>query len=92
MAQSLGVEAGDTTDPVLRSEHYDLIAKQVRRKKMVLVKEDFAFRVLDPPAASDKAYRPKVLLDAIIVGLVALLAGCVVVVFKGEHSTHLPGG
>ena len=81
---SLGVEAGNTADPVLRTELYDLIAKQVLRKKMALVEADFAFRVLDPPAASDKPYRPWPLLDAVMVGMLTLFAGCAVALVKGR--------
>ena len=79
---SLGVEAGNTTDPVLRTELYDLIAKQVLRKKMALVEADFAFRVLDPPAASDKPYRPRPLLDAAVAALLAAMATGLFVVLR----------
>jgi hypothetical protein len=41
----------------------------VQRKKMAQVEADFAFRVLDPPAASDKYYRPTVLLDCLLVSV-----------------------
>lgn len=88
---SLEVEAGNTADPVLRTELYELIAKQVLRKKMALVEADFAFRVLDPPAASDKAYRPKVVLDAVLAGMVVLFAGCVIALIKGAPLTRGTG-
>jgi hypothetical protein len=64
--ESLEAEASTTPDAVLRTELYGLIAKQVERKKMAQVEADFAFRVLDPPAASDKPYRPLVLLDSML--------------------------
>jgi hypothetical protein len=61
---SLEEEANTTPDSLLRSQLYELVAKQVERKKMAQVEADFAFRVLDPAAASDKPYRPSVLLDS----------------------------
>lgn len=64
--ESLEAEASSTPDAVLRTELYGLIAKQVQRRKMAQVEADFAFRVLDPPAASDTPYRPSVLLDSML--------------------------
>jgi hypothetical protein len=40
---------------------------------MAEVEADFAFRVLDPPAASDRPYRPVVLLDSALVGILTIL-------------------
>jgi hypothetical protein len=71
--ESLEEEARSTPDPMLRAELYDLVAKQVQRKKMAEVEADFAFRVLDPPAASDRPYRPAVLLDSALVGILTIL-------------------
>jgi LPS O-antigen subunit length determinant protein (WzzB/FepE family) len=66
--ESLQVEANRTADAVLRSDLYDLIARQLERKKMAQVQADFAFRVLDPPAAPDKPYTPTVILDCLLMG------------------------
>jgi hypothetical protein len=71
---SLKDEANSTPDSLLRSQLYDIVAKQLERKKMAQVEADFAFRVLDPPAASDKPYRPSVLLDSVFAALFAILA------------------
>jgi hypothetical protein len=71
--ESLEAEATATPDVVLRSELYELVAKQVQRKKMAQVEADFAFRVLDPPAASDKYSRPRVLVDCLLVFFFMLL-------------------
>jgi hypothetical protein len=65
--ESMDAEANMTPDAVLPSELYELVAKQVQRMKMAQVEADFAFRVLDPPAASDKPYRPSVLLNSMLV-------------------------
>jgi hypothetical protein len=71
--ESLEDEAQTTPDALLRAELYQLMAKQLQRKKMAQVEADFAFRVLDPPAASDKHYRPRVLLDCLIVAFLTML-------------------
>jgi hypothetical protein len=70
---SLEAEAKVTPDAVLRSELYELVAKQVQRMKMAQVEADFAFQVLDPPAASDKPYRPRVLVDCMLAAFFALV-------------------
>lgn len=79
---SMEAEARTTPDAVLRSELYDLIAKQVQRKKMAQVEADFAFRVLDPPAASDKQYRPAVALDSLLVALLTVLTLTALIVLR----------
>jgi hypothetical protein len=70
---SLEAEAKVTPDAVLRSELYELVAKQVQRMKMAQVEADFAFRVLDPPAASDKPHSPWVLADCMLAAFLALI-------------------
>ena len=70
---SLEDEARTTPDALLRTVLYDLIAKQVQRRKMAQVEADFAFRVLDPPAASDKPYSPWVLADSILAAFLSLI-------------------
>lgn len=71
---SLREEALSTSDPLMRSELYSLEAKQVERKKIAEVEADFAFRVLDRPAAPDKKYSPRTLLDCMVAGLLAAFA------------------
>jgi hypothetical protein len=70
---SLEAEAASTPDPMLRAQLYELVAKQVARKKTAQVEADFAFRVLDPPAASDLPSRPNVMLDMMIAALLGFL-------------------
>lgn len=70
---SLEDEAKTTPDALLRTVLYDLIAKQVQRRKMAQVEADFAFRVLDPAAASDKPYSPWVLVDSTLAMFLSLI-------------------
>lgn len=87
--ESLKEEARSSPDAVLRAQLYELVAKQVQRKKMAQVEADFAFRVLDPSAASDRPYSPSVLLDSALAGLLAALGLAVWTAFSppsGKHS------
>jgi len=75
----LETEAASSPDPLLRAELYDLVAKHVERKKTAQVEADFALEVIDPPAASDKPYRPQVVLNVFIAAcLAAFLSGLVI--------------
>ena len=80
--ESLKAEAGSTADAVLRTELYQLEAKQVQRKKMAQVEADFAFRLLDPPAASDEPYSPRPALDSVAVALLTVILMSLVVAVR----------
>lgn len=80
--ESLKGEAGSTADAVLRTELYLLEAKQVQRKKMAQVEADFAFRLLDPPAASDEPYSPRPALDSVAVALLTVILMSLVVAVR----------
>ena len=80
--ESLKGEAGSTADAVLRTELYLLEAKQVQRKKMAQVEADFAFRLLDPPAASDEPYSPRPALDSVAVALLTVILTSLVVAVR----------
>jgi hypothetical protein len=79
---SLEQEARTTPDAVERTQLYELIARQVQLKKVAQVEADFAFRVLDPPAASDRRYRPAVLLDTVLVAILATLVASIAIALK----------
>ncbi len=84
---SLEAEAASTPDAILRAQLYELVAKQVERRKTAQVEADFAFRVLDPPSASDQPSRPQVLLDALIAAFgAALVCMALVLVGAGKGS------
>lgn len=70
---SLEAEAGSSADAVLRAQLYDMIARQVENGKLAQVEADFAFKVLDPPTTPDRPYRPKVLVDSILAGIIGAL-------------------
>src|SRR5262249_12461961 len=66
---SMKAEARTTSDALLQSQLYELIAKQMQQLKLAEVEADFAFSVLEPPIAPDRAYSPSVPLDSALVGV-----------------------
>ena len=52
-------QLGMTADPLIRQKIYSLIASQIETAMMSELKENFAFKVIDPPKAPDKKIKPK---------------------------------
>jgi len=52
-------QLGETSDPLIKQKIYNLIAQQIETSMMTEVKENFAFKVLDPPKMPDKKIKPK---------------------------------
>lgn len=48
-----------TSDPLIRQKIYNLISQQVETAMMSEMKEDFVFKVLDPPRVPDRRIRPE---------------------------------
>lgn len=48
-----------TADPFIKAKIYSLIAQQIEQTMMAEVKENFAFKVLDPPMVPDQRIKPK---------------------------------
>jgi uncharacterized protein involved in exopolysaccharide biosynthesis len=46
-------------DPIIRQKIYTLLSQQVETSLMSEVKENFAFKVIDPPKAPDKKIKPR---------------------------------
>lgn len=70
---SLRGEAAVTNDDLLRTQLYELMAKQIQQQRLAQVQADFAFQMIEPPVARDSPYRPKRTLDCIIAAFVALI-------------------
>jgi uncharacterized protein involved in exopolysaccharide biosynthesis len=52
-------QLGKTADPFIKQKIYNLIAQQLETSMMAEVKENFAFKVIDPPKVPDKKIKPK---------------------------------
>lgn len=68
-------QLGKTADPLIRQKIYNLIATQIETAMMSEVKENFAFKVIDPPRAPDKRIKPKRSQMVMISFMVSLFAG-----------------
>lgn len=55
----LELQIDKTADPFIKTKIYSLIAHQIEQSMMAEVKENFAFKVLDPPRVPDKRIKPE---------------------------------
>ncbi len=49
----------DTADPFIKNKIYNIIAQQIEQSMMAEVKENFAFKIIDPPKVPDKRIKPQ---------------------------------
>jgi capsular polysaccharide biosynthesis protein len=70
------------SDLFIRQKIYNLIADQVEMMTMAEVKENFAFKVLDPPMVPDQKSKPKRTLMVILSLFVSLFVGVFLAFFK----------
>ena len=65
-------QLGATTDPFIKQRIFSLIAQQLENSMMAEVKENFAFKIIDPPKAPDRKIKPK-RVQMVLIALVASL-------------------
>ena len=75
-------QLGSTTDPFIKQKTYNMIAQQIETGMMAEVKENFAFKVIDPPLAPDKKIKPKRVQMVILALFVALFVGIFAAFFR----------
>lgn len=73
-----------TSDPYIRTNIYNLIARQIQTAMLAEVKENFAFKVIDPPRVPFKKIKPKRAQMVIIAFVVSLFLG-ILMAFGKEH-------
>jgi len=64
-----------TADPFIKTKIYSLIAQQIETSAMAEAKENFAFKILDPPKIPDKRIKPKRRIMVMISFVVSLFLG-----------------
>lgn len=64
-----------TLDPFIRTKLYSMIAQQIETSMMAEVKENFAFKIIDPPRVPDNAIKPKKRQMVMIAFVVSLFLG-----------------
>ncbi len=80
----LETEIVHAADPFVRQKIYSLIAQQIETAMMAEAKENFAFKVIDPPRVPDKKVKPKRVLMVVLAFVVSLFLG-ILLSFIREH-------
>jgi uncharacterized protein involved in exopolysaccharide biosynthesis len=71
-----------TFDPFIRTKIYTMIAQQIETSMMAEVKENFAFKVIDPARVPDRAIKPKKRQMVMVSFVVSLLLGIFIAFLK----------
>jgi len=61
-------------DPLIKQKIYSLIARQLEISMMAEVKENFAFKILDPPKVPDRKIKPAIGANSILSFVLSLFA------------------
>lgn len=72
------------SDPLIKQKIYTMIAQQVETAMMAEVKENFSFKVIDPPLVPDKKIKPK-RAQMVVLSFVVALFLAVFIVFALEY-------
>lgn len=70
-----------TADPLIKQKIYNMIAQQMETTMMAEVKENFSFKVIDPPKVPDRKIKPKRAQMVVLSFVVALFMGVFIVFF-----------
>jgi uncharacterized protein involved in exopolysaccharide biosynthesis len=73
-----------TADPFIKTKLYSLVAQQIETSMMAEVKENFAFKIIDPPRVPDQKIKPRKRQMVIIAFAVSLFLG-IFVAFGKEY-------
>jgi uncharacterized protein involved in exopolysaccharide biosynthesis len=74
-------QLSQTNDPLIQQKIYNMIAQQMETSMMAAVKENFAFKIIDPPLVPDKKLKPKRAQMVVLSFVVALFLAVFVVFF-----------
>jgi len=77
-------QLSQTSDPFIQQKLYSMIAQQIETSMMAAVKENFAFKIIDPPLVPDKKLKPK-RAQMVVLSFVVFLFLAVFVVFVLEY-------
>jgi uncharacterized protein involved in exopolysaccharide biosynthesis len=62
-------------DPLIKQKIYTLIARQIEISMMAEVKENFAFKILDPPKIPDRKIKPAIRMNIVLSFIISLFCG-----------------
>ena len=77
-------QLSQTSDPFIQQKLYSMIAQQIETSMMAAVKENFAFKIIDPPLVPDKKLKPK-RAQMVVLSFVVFLFLAVFLVFVLEY-------
>src|SRR5271154_6640086 len=75
-AASLQEEVRQSSDALLQTQLYELMARQIQREKIAEVQSDFAFKVVEPPVVPDNYYAPKARHNATLAASITFVLVC----------------
>ena len=75
-AASLQDEVRKTSDALLQTQLYELMARQIQREKIAQVQSDFAFKVVEPPVVPDNYFAPKARNNAVLAASITFVLVC----------------
>ena len=84
-AASLEEEVRKSSDALLQTQLYELMARQIQREKIAEVQSDFAFKVVEPPVVPDNYFSPKARHNATLAASITLRS-CALDSRVGFHS------
>ena len=79
------------SDPFIRQRIYALIAHQIETSMMAEVKENFAFKIIDPPRVPDMKIKPKIRMNIMLSFIVSLFLG-IFIAFLREYIGKVKAG
>ena len=85
-AASLEEEVRKTSDALLQTQLYELMARQIQREKLAQVQSDFAFKVVEPPVVPDNYFAPKARHNATLAASITFALVCIWILAVGFHS------
>jgi len=75
-AASLQEEVRQSSDALLQTQLYELMARQIQREKVAEVQSDFAFKVVEPPVVPDNYFAPKARQNATLASSITFVLVC----------------
>ncbi len=81
-------QLSQTMDPFIKQKIYNMIAQQLETSMMAEVKENFAFKIIDPPRVPDRKVKPK-RLQMVMIGLLSSLFIGLLIVFIRENLDRI---
>ncbi|MGH7924669.1 MAG: hypothetical protein ACREQH_08775, partial [Candidatus Binatus sp.] len=75
-AASLEEEVRKTSDALLQTQLYELMARQIQREKIAQVQSDFAFKVVEPPVVPDNYFEPRARHNATLASSITFVLVC----------------